>query len=329
MRSYRDVAKAAASPELLRKMQARPIIEVVGVPMDLGGNRRGVDMGPSGVRYAGLAEKLSEIGYRVRDRGNIRVKDPDEGRAMHTYEKIDKVGGRPNAHNVEEIVRASEELATVVEEIAKAGNIPVVLGGDHSIGMGTIAGLDRAGKRAGVIWIDAHGDINTPETSPSGNVHGMPFAVALGLAGDPFPATLRGTTDGQHAVLVGIRDIDPGEKDNIKKAGVTAITMADIDRVGMAEVMKKAIAVAGQAAGGIHVSLDMDALDPREAPGVGTPVRGGLTYREAQLAMEMLAASGKLRSIEIAEVNPILDSNNATASLAVELVASALGETIL
>jgi arginase len=310
------------------QLRRRPVVEIVGVPMDLGGNRRGVDMGPSGIRYAGLANKLSDIGYRVRDRGNIRVKDPDEGRATHTYENFEGETRRPKAHNVDEIVRASEELAKVVQDIAKAGNIPVVLGGDHSIGMGTIAGLDRAGKRAGVIWIDAHGDINTPESSPSGNVHGMPFAVALGLAGDPFPASLRGTTDGKHGVLLAIRDIDAGEKDNIKKAGVTAITMADIDRTGMAKAMERAIAVAGQA-GGIHLSLDMDALDPNEAPGVGTPVRGGLTYREAQLAMEMLAASGKLRSIEVAEVNPILDSRNSTASLAVELVASALGETIL
>ena len=304
-------------------------VEIVGVPMDLGGNRRGVDMGPSSIRYAGLAMKLAEIGYRVRDRGNVRVKDPDEGRATHQYEKIDRVGGRPKAHNVEEIVRASEELAKVVEDIAKAGNFPLVLGGDHSIAIGTIAGLDRAGKRAGVIWIDAHGDSNTPETSPSGNVHGMPFAVALGLAGDPFPPSLRGTTDGKHGVLLAIRDIDAGEKENIKKAGVTAITMADLDRNGMASAMERAISIAGQAPGGIHLSLDMDALDPNEAPGVGTPVRGGLTYREAQLAMEMLAASGKLRSIEVAEVNPILDSRNSTASLAVELVASALGETIL
>ena len=314
-------------PERMRRMRERPIVELVGVPMDLGGNRRGVDMGPSGIRYAGLANKLAELGYRVRDRGNIRVADPDEGLATHTYQKMDP-SPKPKSHNVAEIVRASEELAKVVADIVKAGNIPVVLGGDHSMGMGTIAGLDRAGKRAGVIWIDAHGDINTPETTPSGNVHGMPFAVALGLAGEPFPAGLRGTTDGKHGVLLALRDIDAGEKDNIKRAGVTAITMADIDRIGMAAAMEKAIGVAG-GAGAIHLSLDMDALDPREAPGVGTPVRGGLTYREAQLAMEMLAASGKLRSIEIAEVNPILDSHNATASLAVELVASALGETIL
>jgi arginase len=316
-------------PEQLRQMGERPVAEIVGVPMDLGGNRRGVDMGPSAIRYAGLANKLSEIGYRVRDRGNVNVKDPDAGRAMHSYEKFQGFTRSPEPHNVAEIVRACEELANVVAEVVKAGNIPVVLGGDHSIGMGTIAGLDRAGKRAGVIWIDAHGDINTPDTSPSGNVHGMPFAVALGLAGEPFPQTLRATTDGSCGVLMAIRDIDAGEKTNIKKAGVTALTMADVDRLGLSDAMKKAIAVAGQAAGGIHLSLDMDAIDPNEAPGVGTPVRGGLTYREAQLAMEMLAASGKLRSIEVAEVNPILDAGNRTAQLAVELIASALGETIL
>ncbi len=306
-------------------------VEIVGVPMDLGGNRRGVDMGPSAMRYAGLIDTLSRIGYRVRDRGNIRVADPDEGRATHEANAVgggDVPRGRPRAHNVDEIVRACEELARAVADAARAGSIPVVLGGDHSLAMGTIAGLDRAGRRAGVIWIDAHGDINTPETSPSGNVHGMPFAVALGLAGDPFPRSLRGTTDGKSGVLLGIRDIDEGEKTNITSAGVTAITMADIDRMGMAAAMEKAIAVAGRV-GGIHLSLDMDALDPDEAPGVGTPVRGGLTYREAQLAMEMLAASGKLRSIEVAEVNPILDAGNRTARLAVELVASALGETIL
>ncbi|HKW78219.1 MAG TPA: arginase [Candidatus Limnocylindria bacterium] len=304
-------------------------IEIVGVPMDLGGDRRGVDMGPSAIRYAGLASKLAEIGYRVRDRGNVTVRDPDEGRATHSLEEFKGFTPKREPHNAAEIVRACEELATVVEDVAKAGNIPLVLGGDHSIAMGTIAGLDRAGKRAGVIWIDAHGDINTPQTSPSGNVHGMPFAVALGLASEPFPPSLRGTTDGRQGVLMAIRDIDAGEKDNIKRSGVTALTMADIDRIGMAEAMKKAIGVAGAAPGGIHVSLDMDALDPDEAPGVGTPVRGGLTYREAQLAMEMLAASGRVRSIEIAEVNPVLDISNRTASLAVELVASALGETIL
>jgi arginase len=297
-------------------------VEIVGVPMDLGGFRRGVDMGPSAIRYAGLGARLTALGYSVRDRGNVRVRDRDQD------VEIEYAHGARQAHHAEEIVRAAEELAKVVADIAKSGATPVVLGGDHSIAMGTIAGLARAGHRVGVIWVDAHGDINTPDTTPSGNVHGMPFAVALGLADDPFPKALRGTTDGSAGVLLGIRDIDAGEKANIKRAGVTPITMADIDRIGMAQAMENAIAVASKG-DGIHLSLDMDAIDPDEAPGVGTPVRGGLTYREAQLAMEMLAASGKLRSIEVCEVNPILDRENRTATLAVELIASALGQTIL
>ena len=297
-------------------------VEIVGVPMDLGGFRRGVDMGPSAIRYAGLRARLAALGYGVRDRGNIQVADRDEDR------DVTQAHGARQAHHSDEIVRAAEELATVVADIVKSGSIPVVLGGDHSIGMGTIAGLARAGHRVGVIWVDAHGDINTPDTTPSGNVHGMPFAVALGLAEDPFPKGLRGTTDGKHGVLLAIRDIDAGEKDNIKRAGVTPITMSDIDRLGMHAAMEKAIAVASKG-DGIHLSLDMDAIDPDEAPGVGTPVRGGLTYREVQLAMEMLASSGTLRSIEVCEVNPILDRENRTASLAVELIASALGQTIL
>ncbi|MEP7003428.1 MAG: arginase [Chloroflexota bacterium] len=296
--------------------------DIVGVPMDLGGFRRGVDMGPSAIRYAGLRARITGLGYRVRDRGNIRVQDRDQD------VEIEYAHGARQAHHAEEIVRAAEELATIVAEIAKSGSMPIVLGGDHSIGMGTIAGLARAGHRVGVIWVDAHGDINTPDTTPSGNVHGMPFAVALGLADDPFPKALRGNTDGTAGVLLGIRDIDPGERANIKRSGVTPITMSDIDRVGIAASIERAIAVASKG-DGIHLSLDMDAIDPDEAPGVGTPVRGGLTYREAQLAMEMLAACGKLRSIEVCEVNPILDRENRTAMLAVELIASALGQTIL
>ena len=305
-------------------------VAIVGVPMDLGGNRRGVDMGPSAIRYAGLAERLARLGFEVQDAGNVVVADPEEGRATHEHRTTDQRDlvhrGRP--HHVDEIVRVAEELAKRVEHIEKRGAFPLVLGGDHSMSMGTLAGIARAGRRPGVIWMDAHGDINTPATTPSGNVHGMPFAVALGLPAEPFPVTLRGSVDGQTCVLVGIRDIDPGEKGNIRDAGVTAITMADIDRLGMSAAMEKAIAVASRG-DGIHLSLDMDAIDPDEAPGVGTPVRGGLTYREAQLAMEMLAASGKLRSLEVAEVNPILDDENRTAKLAVELVASALGQTIL
>ena len=306
-------------------------VEIVGVPMDLGGNRRGVDMGPSAIRYAGLRDRLAGLGYSVRDRGNVRVADRDEGatrgrREFSAYEPRSETS--PPAHHVEEIVRVAEDLARVVSEIERAGNIAIVLGGDHSMAIGTLAGIARGGRRPGVIWMDAHGDSNTPKTSPSGNVHGMPFAVAFGLAGDPFPQDLRGSVDGRAGVLIALRSVDRGERENIKSAGVTTITMADIDRLGMSAAMEKAIAVAGHG-DGIHLSLDMDAIDPDEAPGVGTPVRGGLTYREAQLAMEMLAASGKLRSLEIAEVNPILDRENRTAALAVELVASALGQTIL
>jgi arginase len=305
-------------------------VEIIGVPMDLGGNRRGVDMGPSAIRYAGLRDRLASLGYAVRDRGNIRVADRDEG-ATKNFRQVDKnelarMSGR--AHHLEEIVRVVEDLAKVVADIERAGSIAIVLGGDHSMAIGTLAGIARGGRRPGVIWMDAHGDSNTPRTTPSGNVHGMPFAVACGRAVDPFPQDLCGSVDGRDGVLIALRSVDPAERDNIKAAGVTPITMADIDRMGMSAAMEKAIAVAARG-DGIHLSLDMDAIDPDEAPGVGTPVRGGLTYREAQLAMEMLAASGKLRSLEVAEVNPILDQGNRTAALAVELVASALGQTIL
>ncbi len=301
-------------------------VEIVGVPMDLGGNRRGVDMGPSAIRYAGLEARLERLGYTVHDRGNVPVADRAEAADAPDGETTARL--RHRAHHVVEIERAMIALAGVVEQIERRGSLPIVLGGDHSIAMGTLAGIRKAGRRSGVIYIDAHGDINTPETTPSGNVHGMPLAVAVGLATEPFAKELRGSVDGAACVLLALRDVDRDESRNIKKAGVTAITMADIDRLGMSSAMERAIAVASKG-DGIHLSLDVDAIDPDEAPGVGTPVRGGLTYREAQLAMEMLAASGKLRSIEVAEVNPILDRENRTAQLAVELIASALGQTIL
>ncbi|MDP9265351.1 MAG: arginase [Chloroflexota bacterium] len=308
-------------------------VEIVGVPMDLGGDRRGVDMGPSAVRYAGLVDRLLRLGFSVTDRGNLRVADPEEGLRAGEPRRIDRRGdsARPpggGAHFADEIVRVAEELARAVGDIERSGATPLVLGGDHSIAIGTLAGLCRAGRRPGVVYLDAHGDINTPETSPSGNVHGMPLAVALGIATEPFPAALRGSIDGPATALVAIRDLDPPERGHIARAGITALTMAEIDRIGMAAAMERAISAARNG-DGIHLSLDMDALDPDEAPGVGTPVRGGLTYREAQLAMEMLAASGELRSIELAEVNPILDTANRTAMLGVELVASALGQVTL
>lgn len=301
-------------------------VEIVGVPMDLGGDRRGVDMGPSAIRYAGLEARLERLGYTVNDRGNVAVADRAESTGSADGESTARL--RHRAHHVAEIERAMIALAEVVEQIERRGSLPIVLGGDHSIAMGTLAGIRKAGRRPGVIYIDAHGDINTPETTPSGNVHGMPLAVAVGLATEPFAKELRGSVDGASCVLLALRDVDHDESRNITKAGVTAITMADIDRLGMSTAMERAIAVASKG-DGIHLSLDVDAIDPDEAPGVGTPVRGGLTYREAQLAMEMLAASGKLRSLEVAEVNPILDRENRTAQLAVELIASALGQTIL
>jgi len=321
---------SSTEAEQLRRMQSRPVVEIVGVPMDLGGNRRGVDMGPSAIRYAGLRDRLASLGYSVRDRGNIRVADRDEG-ATKNFRQVDKnelakMDGR--AHHVDEIVRVALDLAKVVADIERAGNITIVLGGDHSMAMGTLAGIARAGRRPGVIWMDAHGDSNTPKTSPSGNVHGMPFAVAFGFAADPFPKDLCGSVDGHNGVLIGLRSVDAGEKENIKAAGVTPITMADIDRMGMSGAMEKAIAVASKG-DGIHLSLDMDAIDPDEAPGVGTPVRGGLSYREAHLAMEIVAESGLMDSLDVVEVNPVLDRENATAKLAVELVASALGARIL
>lgn len=305
-------------------------VEIVGVPMDLGGNRRGVDMGPSAVRYAGLAERLEKLGFKVVDRGDLRVagRTEDSTRPVPAGEgRTDKGARAPVAWHAEEISRVCTELADAVAKIEARGAMAIVIGGDHSIGMGTLAGLARSGRKPGVIWMDAHGDINTPDTTPSGNVHGMPLAVATGLGGGPFEA-LAGSVRGEHAVLFATRSLDQGERGNIKSAGVTAITMADIDRSGAGPAMERAIAVAGKG-DGIHLSLDMDAIDPDEAPGVGTPVRGGLTYREAQLAMEMLAASGRLRSLEVAEVNPILDRENRTAQLAVELITSALGQTIL
>ena len=305
-------------------------VRVVGVPMDLGANRRGVDMGPSAIRYANLHSTIERLGYEMHDDGNLRVADRAEGLIVSSPGGGWRMTSFPKqARHVEEICRVCLDLARIVEDAVVKGEMPVVLGGDHSMAMGTLAGVARARRgKPGVIWLDAHADINTPDTTPSGNVHGMPLAVAAGLHADQFPQELRGTVDGRNLVLVATRSVDAEERGNIGAAGATAITMAEIDRIGMAAAMERAIGIASRGAG-IHVSLDMDAIDPDEAPGVGTPVRGGLTYREAQLAMEMLAASGHLTSLEIAEVNPILDRENRTAQLAVELIASALGQTIL
>jgi arginase len=290
-----------------RKRVAR--VDVVGVPMDLGADRRGVDMGPSAIRYARLKESLERLGITVNDHGNLRVPVPESATVDEQSAKYFPI-----------IKAVCDELAGVVAEIIGQGGFPLVLGGDHSIAMGTIAGVARArGKAPGVIWVDAHGDINTPLTSPSGNVHGMPVHFALEAH----------AVDPQRMAFIGLRDVDDGEKKAIRELGVRAFAMADLDRLGMSRVLDEALAIVADGENSVHVSFDMDGVDPVEAPGVGTPVRGGISYREAHLLMEGIAASGTLGSMEITEINPILDRENQTAILAVELILSALGKTTL
>ena len=297
----------------------RPV-SIIGAPLDLGQTRRGVDMGPSAIRYAGLDERLAAIGLTVSDRGNVVTPVP-EALAL-----VDE-----RARYLPEILAACAELAALVEGTVREGARPLVLGGDHAIAIGTLAGLAAAaGQPGGAIWIDAHADINTPETSPSGNVHGMPLAAALGREPTWFAhdrLTLP-ALDPSRVALVGIRSLDPGERAFLREAGIRVFTMSDIDRIGIERTMREALdRVAGP--GFVHVSLDLDSLDPEVAPGVGTPVPGGLTYREAHLACELIAESGVAGSFEVVESNPILDRENRTALTAVELVASALGQTIL
>jgi arginase len=293
-------------------------IAIIGATLDLGQGRRGVDMGPSAIRYAGLEERLSSLGYDVRDHGNVETAVP-EATALDDE----------RARFLPEIKTTCERIAAKVVEEVETGALPVVLGGDHSVALGTLGGLARVRGPGGVLWIDAHSDINTPETSPSGNVHGMPLAAALGLADEwfasdawPLPAV-----DARRVALLGVRSLDDGERGLLREAGVRVFTMSEIDRIGVERAVSEALdRVSG--GGFVHVSLDMDALDPEIAPGVGTPVRGGLTYREAHLALELVAESGLAGSFEVVEVNPILDRENTTALTAVELVASALGKTI-
>jgi arginase len=293
---------------------------LIGAPLDLGQSRRGVDMGPSAMRYAGLAERLQAIGCDVVDRGNVLSPEP-EALAIRDV----------RARYLPEILDTCAALAAEVADAVQAGAVPVVLGGDHAVAIGTLSGLAAtAGRVGGVIWIDAHGDLNRPETSPSGNVHGMPLAAALGLAGEGFVhgGLVLPAVDPERVALLGTRSLDPEERALVRKTGLRAFTMSEIDRIGLERAVTEAIQhVAGP--GFVHLSVDMDALDPELAPGVGTPVRGGLTYREAHLACELVAESGLVGSLEIVEVNPILDRENVTALTAVELAASALGKTIV
>ncbi len=293
------------------------IISIVGIPMDLGQSRRGVDMGPSALRYAGIHERLQRLGYRTEDLGNIEVR-----------ERATIPPGGKGLDFVPAVVRAAKKSYDQAKAAAEAGRIPVFLGGDHSISVGTIGGItDRGG--AGVLWIDAHGDVNTPETSPSGNIHGMPLAALLGLGATQLVNLGRPgakLTPG-NVVLIGVRDLDRAEKDLLHELGVRVYTMSEIDDRGIAEVTRDALARLAHTPR-LHVSLDLDVMDPREAPGVGTPVTGGITYREAHLLMEIIAKDGRLGSADIVEVNPILDIQNRTAEMAVELLASLFGKSI-
>lgn len=300
-------------------------IRILGVPLDLGQSRRGVDMGPSAVRVAGLQARLEALGHCVEDGGNIAV----------DIAEIQTIGEQ-KARYLHAISETCTREAEQVLEILAANQIPLVLGGDHSIAVGTVSGVAefyrRKKKKIGLIWIDAHADMNTPETTPSGNVHGMPMAAIMGLGPDPLKNIFGWSPKvaPENAVLIGVRDIDATEKENIRRAGITEVyTMRDIDERGMRTVMEEALRAAGRDTAGYHISLDMDWIDPEDAPGVGTPVRGGATYREAHLAMEIIADHGSMLSFEIVEVNPVIDEHNRTADLAVELIASAFGKKIL
>jgi arginase len=295
-------------------------VGILGVALDLGAGRRGTDMGPSAIRFAGLAERLRRLGVAVHDHGYVAAALPET-----------RVPGDEHLRFGREISRTCVRLRDRVKAIHEAGEIPILLGGDHSLAMGSVAGTAAAvNGPIGILWIDAHADLNTPETSPSGNVHGMPLAVLLGK-GDPMLLSVGTETpvlSPKHTALLGLRDVDPGERERIRKLGIAAYTMKEIDERGTGTCVREALARVTKGTVGFHLSFDMDALDPEYAPGVGTPVPGGLTYREAHLACELVAETGKLLSMDIVEVNPILDERNQTADLAVQLILSALGKTI-
>jgi arginase len=300
-------------------------LHLIGVPLDLGAGRRGVDMGPSAIRIAGLSERLGALGYSVTDRGDLVAPIPETRDVEHEHKKY-----------IAEIAQVCQRVYETALESLKANAMPIVLGGDHSLAAGSVAASAdwaRTTRRApiGLIWIDAHGDMNTPATSPSGNVHGMPLAAILGQE----PAELsnigrfKPKVRHEHTVLIGVRNLDQREKELVRESHVHVFTMKDIDRQGMAAIAEQALQLAGSETAGIHVSFDLDVCDPSIAPGVGTPVKGGLNYREAHLLMEMIADSGRLAALDLVEVNPTLDVRNATAQLGTELALSALGKKIL
>ena len=308
--------------EIPVEMEADMNIDILGVPMDLGASRRGVDMGPSAIRCAGLKNAIAGLGKTSTDLGNIDVQVPEEHREENIGAKMKYVS---------EINRVNASLAGMVSGSIHAGNMPIVLGGDHSIAVGTVLGTQKALKNIGILWIDAHGDFNTEKTTLSGNLHGMSLAACTGtgaLEMTGFKDSDTAFVNPEKVVLIGVRSLDHEESILLKKSGVTVYTMADIDTFGMNVVIKKALNIVESGTEAFHLSFDMDVMSPREAPGVGTPVKGGLTYREAHLAAEMIADSKKLRSAEFVEINPILDNMNQTGELAVSLICSVLGQKI-
>lgn len=295
-------------------------ISMIGVPIDFGQMRRGVDMGPSAIRYAGAVERLEALGHEVVDEGDIYVPNATK---LEVHPKLRNLGAV-----VEACTKLAEQVATAVEH----KKFPLVLGGDHSIAIGTLAGLAQHYKNLGVIWYDAHADMNTAETSPSGNIHGMPLAVAMGLGHEKLThiGGEQPKIDPKNLVIIGARSVDEGERELIKEKGIKVYSMHEIDRLGMAAVMEDALAyLRSREIDGLHLSLDLDGLDPMYTPGVGTPVPGGITYRESHLAMEVLQESNLLTSAEFVEVNPVLDTKNATANVAVGLMGSLLGESLV
>ncbi len=308
-------------PAPVRRTVTHETIRVIGVPLDLGASRRGVDMGPSAIRAAKLHTRIRQLGYNVEDDGNVYAPELEQ-----RGEPSD-----PHLRYVDEILEACTNLADRVEKAMRDQVVPLVLGGDHSIAIGTQAGLGRVSRKRGMIWFDAHADFNTHQTSPSGNIHGMPVSAALGI-GHPRLADFDqpgAKLDPKHTVLVGLRDVDPREAELLADSGVTYYTMRDIDEHGMKRIMDQAIPIACDGVDYTHLSFDLDAVDPRWAPGTGTTVDGGLTYREAHLALEMLADTDAISSLEFVEVNPLLDNANTTGQFAVGLVASALGKAIV
>jgi arginase len=299
-------------------------ISIIGAPLDLGQSRRGVDMGPSAVRVANLNTRVASLGYEVEDLGNVPVRQAEASPAGH-----------PQAKYLPQIAATCENLANQVSRALEYHSVPIVLGGDHSVAIGTASGVShffhKQGKKIGLIWLDAHADMNTPESSPSGNIHGMPLACIVGM-GPPELTSIFGYAPkvaAANTVIVGLRDVDEMEKPHVRESGVRAFTMRELDERGLRHVMREAIRVATDGTAGFHLSLDMDFVDPQHAPGVGTPVRGGATYREAHLAMEMICDSGQMLALEVVEVNPVIDEANRTADLAVELIMSGLGKRIL